>query len=254
MPSLENQHTNPEGRVNRRTPLFLLPMRTLLFAAFQALFALLILAGGSAKAWEGSVKLWPFCAALASLVSLLVITRLLRQEGLRYRDLLRIERGSVGKDILTTVGFFAISGPVAYLPNMLFGRMLFGDYMIPTRMMFETFPMLTAILAVILFPGLVALTELPTYFGYIMPRLKAGFNSRWIAIALPTFWLAFQHVSLPLIFDVRFIAWRFLMFLPFALMAALILAWRPRLLPYLMVGHLLMDLSTGIFFIPGMMP
>ena len=36
---------------------------------------------------------------------------------------------------------------------------------------------------------------------------------------------------------------RLLMLFPFALMAALILRWRPRLLPYMMVVHGLLDMS-----------
>ena len=54
---------------------------------------------------------------------------------------------------------------------------------------------------------------------------------------------------MPLIFDWRFIAWRFLMFLPFALLMALALRLRPTLLPYLMVGHFLIDLSSAYFFL-----
>lgn len=243
-----------KGSLHRRTPLLLLPMRTLLFAAFQLLYVLVLQIGGTVGAWEKSATVWPFFAAMGSLVTLLVVSRLFKQEGLHYRDLLRLKQGSIGKDILTTLAFFMVSGPVAYLPNIFFGRLFFGDPMVPSKMMFETFPMPIAVLAVILFPGMVALTELPTYFGYILPRLKSGLGRGWLAVALPVFWLAFQHVTLPLIFDLRFMAWRFLMFLPFALMAGLLLAWRPRLLPYMMVGHLLMDISTGIFFIPGIMP
>lgn len=36
------------------------------------------------------------------------------------------------------------------------------------------------------------------------------------------------------------------MFLPFALFLGVILRWRPRLLPYLMVGHALIDVSVGV--------
>jgi hypothetical protein len=54
---------------------------------------------------------------------------------------------------------------------------------------------------------------------------------------------------MPLIFDGRFILWRALMFLPFALAVGLALNWRPRLMPYLMAGHALIDLSTVIILI-----
>jgi len=53
--------------------------------------------------------------------------------------------------------------------------------------------------------------------------------------------LVFQHVTLPLLLDARFILRRLLMFMPFALLMAVVLRWRPQLLPYLVVVHMLMD-------------
>jgi hypothetical protein len=44
--------------------------------------------------------------------------------------------------------------------------------------------------------------------------------------------------------------WRFLIFLPFALWVGLIVRWRPRLLPYMMVIHALMDVSLFMFLLP----
>ena len=55
--------------------------------------------------------------------------------------------------------------------------------------------------------------------------------------------LAVQHAPMPLLFDARFIVWRLFMFVPFALFVGLVLRWRPRLLPFLIVIHGLMDMS-----------
>jgi hypothetical protein len=43
------------------------------------------------------------------------------------------------------------------------------------------------------------------------------------------------------------------MFMGFALLVALCLNWRPRLLPYLMVVHGLLDLASGwlVFSVPA---
>jgi hypothetical protein len=98
------------------------------------------------------------------------------------------------------------------------------------------------------------LIELPTYFIYIMPRLEAITRKKWLAIAVASFFLAFQHIAVPLIFNYRFILWRLIMFLPFAFLMGIIIHWRPRLIPYLMIGHVLIDLSTAMFIIPGILP
>jgi hypothetical protein len=51
------------------------------------------------------------------------------------------------------------------------------------------------------------------------------------------------------LFDLRFITWRGLMFLPFALLLGIVLQWRPRLLPYLAILHVLMDLSFALLLL-----
>jgi hypothetical protein len=57
---------------------------------------------------------------------------------------------------------------------------------------------------------------------------------------------AAQHICLPFLPDQRFMAWRLGMFLPFALLLAVLVRWRRSLLPYLMVVHFLMDLATAL--------
>ena len=106
----------------------------------------------------------------------------------------------------------------------------------------------------ILFPITQALIELPTYFTYIMPRMETDTHKKWAVIGVASFFLAFQHIAVLLIFDLRFILWRLLMFLPFALYLGIVIHWRPRLLPYLLIGHFLIDLSTVIYIVPGLMP
>jgi hypothetical protein len=81
--------------------------------------------------------------------------------------------------------------------------------------------------------------------AYVMPRLEAQTGRRWLAVVLPAFFLGAQHVAAPLILNGRFVAWRVLMFMPFAFLVALAMRWRPRLLPYLAVVHVLMDLSAA---------
>jgi hypothetical protein len=36
------------------------------------------------------------------------------------------------------------------------------------------------------------------------------------------------------------------MFLPFALLVAVVVRWRPRLLPYMLAGHVLLDLQMSL--------
>jgi hypothetical protein len=52
-----------------------------------------------------------------------------------------------------------------------------------------------------------------------------------------------------LIFDWGFMLWRFGMFLPFALFTGLVLKFRPALLPYFVIVHALMDVTTMFVYL-----
>jgi hypothetical protein len=233
-------------RSNTPIPSLLLGLlnRVLLFACIQTLIALGYRLSGSADAWEQSAYWWPLTAALASAISLFLLERLLLREGRSYRSLVFFEPGTRKNDLLVSAGLFVLAGPVTLIPNMGIATFLFGSSDATVRMMFQPLPAWAVALSVVAFPLMVALSELPTYFGYVMPRLEAVTGRTWAAVLTPAFFLAAQHCALPLRFDWRFATWRLLMFLPFALMIGIVLRWRPRLLPYLMISHWLIDLAA----------
>jgi membrane protease YdiL (CAAX protease family) len=101
----------------------------------------------------------------------------------------------------------------------------------------------------IAFPISIALAELATYYGYLMPRLKSVLKKKWLAVLLPVIFLSIQHCCLPLIFDVKFLLYRGLMYFPFALLIGLAINKRPKLLPYFVILHGLMDLQAIIMLI-----
>jgi hypothetical protein len=65
----------------------------------------------------------------------------------------------------------------------------------------------------------------------------------WLAIASPALVLGLQHIAVPLLSDMCFVLWRGLMYIPFALFAGIVSHWRPRLLPYKVIVHVVMELS-----------
>jgi hypothetical protein len=100
-----------------------------------------------------------------------------------------------------------------------------------------------------LFPLTIGFAELPTYFGYVMPRLASQLKNGWLAWLIASLALAAQHMFLPLILDGGFILWRLLMYLPFALFGGLLIKLRPTLLPYSMIVHALADVSAVLVYL-----
>ena len=225
-----------------RWPWVMLPARLVLFAFWQMMVAIGLVLLGVSDAWQTSAAWWPVTAVLANLACLGLLHTFYQQEGARYWDVFRIQRQTMKTDLFILLGTLILTGPIAFLPNILSANWLFGTQQAALDIFLQPLPTWAIIIAAILFPVTVALTELPTYFAYCMPRLEAQ-TGRWPTVLLSSFFLAAQHCTLPLIWDGRFITWRLLMFIPFALFVGLLLRWRPQLLPYLVVVHGLMDLA-----------
>lgn len=228
----------------RSTCLWLvLPFRLALFAAVQGLIALLFLLADTPDPWGESARWWVFTAIITNGFTVYLLTRLYRVEGRRYGDIMRIHRNSLWRDLALSLGVLLLAAPIGVIPSNVIGKMLFGTADIPVSIMFRPLPT-WAILVGLLFPISIAFSELPIYFAYAMPRLEQRLHSGWLALTLAALFLSVQHLTLPFIFDWRFIVWRAVMFLPFALYLGVVLRLRPRLLPYLMICHFIIDMLT----------
>jgi hypothetical protein len=228
----------------------MLVSRTVLFAAVQALIALGFLAAGSPDAWHESERWWILCAAGANIASIFLLRWLFKREGGRFWDLFRIHRETFWKDLGLALLVFVLAGPVAYFPMNMLGDLILGSAARSTDFLFRPLPGWALILG-LLFPLTITLAELPTYFGYVMPRLSDKLKNGWLAWGLASLFLGLQHAALPLIFDGPYLLWRALMYMPFAFYIGLALKLRPRLMPYLIIGHGLIDLmALSVYLIP----
>jgi hypothetical protein len=221
-----------------------------LFAVCQALFALALYLTGSPEAWQASAAWWPFTVALTNLLGLALLTGLYRDEGERFWAIFRLQREHLKSDLLAMLGLSVLIMPVAFLPDLLLANALFGSLQAAVDHMLLPLPVWAAYASLLVFPLTQGLVELPTYFVYAMPRLERQGLPAWLALTVPAVMLGLQHMAVPLLFDARYLAWRGLMFIPFAFFAGLLLRWRPRLLPYVAAVHVLMDLSFASMLLP----
>ncbi len=223
--------------------------RLFLFLVMQGIFAAVLYLAGAASGWDASAAWWPITVSLVNFICLFLLVRLYRGEGKRYWDLFKFDRAYWKSDLLVMAGVLLISGPIAFLPNSMLSKAIFGDPQAGNNLFLQPLPLWAAWVTILLFPATQALAELPNYFAYVMPRLESQTGSKLLAIALPALLLGLQHLAAPLLLDGQFIVWRGLMFMPFAFLVGLVLYWRPRLLPYLVVVHFLMDLATAILLL-----
>lgn len=229
------------------TPWLMLLSRSLLFILAQVLIALVISASGSPNAWDESTRYWTLIAAAANVASLYLLIRVYKAEDKRFWDILRFSRETWKADLLWFIVFSIVAMPLIAVPREPLAAALFGDSMIATNLLFKPLPTWAFVLG-FLFPLTIWLAELPTYFGYCMPRISQQING-WAAWLIASFFLAAQHMFLPTIFNGGYLLWRFGMFLPFALITGFALKLRPALLPYFVIVHALLDVSTMLVYL-----
>ncbi len=223
----------------------MLALRPVLAIAFQATLATAFLTAGSADPWRDAADWWLATFALVSVVNLVLLRWLMHREGGRLRDLYRPSSDRLA-DLKWVALALLLAGPIAMLPNLALGAMLWGSSEVGSDLSFRSLPVVAAATLVVAFPIIHALAELPTYFGYVMPRLGILIGSRSQALLIAAAVLSLQHVALPLLFDWRFAVWRALMFLPFALWVGFVILRRPTTMPYLVGAHALLDASLPI--------
>ncbi len=205
-PVLPNSREAIEGRageaaVNARAVWGMLLLRPVLALGFQCLFARGYMLGGSVEPWRAAADWWLGSFALGEFINLWLLLRLAKREGLRYRDLLGVRKGEGKRDALWVVVALLVSGPLGFLPNVLLGGALWGNAQVGADLMFRPLPVVGAWAILVVFPVVHALTELPTYYGYVMPRLQAMTGRTVWPALLCAFVLGAQHVFLPLLVD-----------------------------------------------------
>jgi hypothetical protein len=232
----------------RIAPWLMLCSRSALFLAFQSLIALVFVAARTPSSWSESARWWTLTALCTNLASLYLLVLVFNAEGKRFWDILRFSRDTWKTDLLWAIGFLIIGLPIAAAPREPLAALIFDDASIATNMMFHPLPAWAFALS-FLFPLTIWFAELPTYFGYCMPHLEKQLNNGWLAWIIASFFLAAQHMFLPFILDGGYLLWRFGMFLPFAFFIGIALKFRPSLLPYFVIVHVLMDISTVLVYL-----
>ncbi len=170
-----------------------LALRCALFAGAQAVFALGFAVAGSAAPWRASIRWWPVSATLANLANLAVLAWLVRGEHRGLRSLYGLDDSRWRRDVVRFVALLFVIAPVAVVPNVLLASAIWSDPSAGTALLFQPLPLPALVAVFALLPVSIALTELPTYFGYLAPRLRSV--SPRVAVVVVACVLALQHAA-----------------------------------------------------------
>jgi len=168
---------------------------------------------------------------------LALLWRLTSSEGIRLFDLVGFERAHLSRDMLLGVALIPVGLVFIFGGVYAAGWLVYGTLTQPYA--FRGLPLPAALYGVLIFPFLWGLTEQMTYNGYLVPRFQILWGRSMAIVVVSLVW-ALQHAFMPLTFDARFMAFRLLGSVPFAVFMTLFYLRLRRLVP-LAVAHALMD-------------
>lgn len=191
---------------------------------------------------------WPVYGTLVDVGCLGLLAWLTRREGIRLLDLIGLVKSRLKTEIPLGLGLFIVIAPITIFGGGMLAQLIaygrlnpaFPDYTFT-----HTLPLFALLYARILWWPIWSATEEMTYNGYALPRLVAMTKSRWISVAVVSFFFAIQH-SFLMLAGFQFGFYMFLAFLPLSIAMVLVYLRIRRLLPFI-VAHWLMDLSNVLF-------
>lgn len=234
------------GQIPPRRVWFMLVLRSALsFTLLLVLSAIYQITGSDAPVAD-SAAWWLWFVTAANIVCLALMMGFGRQEGVRLRDMYFVSGATWKGDVAWLLLAGVVSVVIVMPPSTLLAQALWGNANFPNNLLFQPLPLWAIYPLFLLMPTTHALAELPTYWGYVAPRLRAAGMNRWLAIGIVGFWLSIQHMFFSFQMDWRYNLWLAVKFLPFALWTGFVMDRRPTTLPYLMGLHFLLDATLPL--------
>lgn len=217
--------------MNKKVLPYLLPFRCLVFILIFIISSIF-----SNKNLNDISNIWSIVASAVNIVTILILVFITKKNG-GYSKLINYEKGKTKpKQIVRIVLLILLIGMSGMY---LAGFICYGVIPYAAPMMIAPIPLWLAIINVFVLPVSTAFAEDGLYLGCGVNQIK----NKYAAILIPAFFFALQHSFIPTLFDIRYIIYRFLSFLPLTI----ILCWHYHKhrnpLP-IMVGHSIIDIAT----------
>lgn len=235
-----------DGRIPMRRVWGMLALRSVLTFALLLVLAAVFALAGRANPVGASAAWWLWLVTVTNAVCIVAMARFGRAEGLRLRDIYFASRSEWKTDVRWALIALLGIAALAMLPGMALAQALWGDMNHPNVLLIQALPLLAIYPLFVVMPITHVFAELPVYWGYVAPRLRASGMGRWLVIGLVGAVLSLQHMFFSFQLDWRYDLWLALKFLPFALWTGWIMNKRPTTLPYLMAIHFALDASLPV--------
>lgn len=213
---------------------FLLPIRSIMF--------ILIFVIG---AWITKNKVsdisnwWSIVASVVNIITIIILVIVAKNMKITYSKLINYEKGKTKVKQVIIVSLIVLV--FASIGMNIAGLICYGVIPYAAPMMAEPIPVALAIINFIVLPLTVSFAEDGLYLG-------CGVNSyknKYLAVLVPAFFYALQHSFIPVLFDAKFIIYRFICFLPLTIILCFYYYKKRNPVP-VMIGHALVEMASVI--------
>ena len=217
--------------MNNKKLSFLLPFRCKIFALIFIIGAII-----TGKELDEISNIWSIAASVVNIVTILLLILLTKKSG-GYAKLIDYEKGKTKPKQIVGMIFLVVL--VGMGGMYLAGFICYGVIPYAAPMMIAPIPLWLAIVNVFILPISTAFAEEGLYLGCGVNQIR----NKYAAVLIPAFFFALQHSFIPTLFDVRYITYRFLSFLPLTIILCYNYYKKRNPLP-IMIGHAVIDVFT----------
>lgn len=216
---------------------YLLPIRSIMF--------IIIFVVGSyitQKSLNDITNWWSIVATIVNVITILILLFVCKKMGSSYKELINYEKGKtkVKEVIIITLIVLVFASIGMNVAGLICYKII--PYMAP--MMAAPVPLILAIINFILLPLTVAFAEDGLYLGCGVN----SFKNKYLAILVPAFFYALQHSFIPVLFDFKFIIYRFLCFLPLTIIFCIYYYKKKNPVP-IMIGHAIVEIASVVLIL-----
>lgn len=211
---------------------YLLPIRCVIFILIFMIGAVI-----TKQKVEDISNWWSIAASIVNIVVILILYFFTKKKKSSFWELINYQKGRTkAKQIVVMSVIISVLGITGMY---MAGYFCYGIIPYAAPMMVAPISVWLAVINVVILPITTAFAEDGLYLGCGVNQIK----NKVLAITIPAFFFSLQHSFIPTLFDLRYIIYRFISFLPLTL----ILCWyyykKRNPLP-IMIGHAIIDVAT----------
>ena len=211
---------------------YLLPIRCLIFALIFVFGAII-----TKQKVEDISNWWSIVASIVNIVVIFLINVFTKKNKSSFWELINFQKGKTKARQI--IGISVLVLVIGMIGMYMAGFICYGIIPYAAPMMIAPIPVWLAVINVVILPISTAFAEDGLYLGCGVNQIQ----NKILAITIPAFFFALQHSFIPTLFDLKYIIYRFISFLPLTLILCCYYYKKRNPLP-IMVGHTIIDVAT----------